>query len=138
MTKHKHVKKILAVDDEYAFGKSLKQFFNRLEMETVIATNGEHALDLIKEERPDLMTLDIRMPGLGGYEVLNRAKHLAPAMPIVVITAIDVPRMEELLERSGAHAVLRKPIDLHELKLTVERLLQDGVQESQGEEPSDA
>ncbi|MEW6501977.1 MAG: response regulator [Thermodesulfobacteriota bacterium] len=111
--------RILIVDDEYAFCKSLKLFLTRLGYEAIVATNGEHALDLIQEEGPLVMTLDIRMPGMDGYEVLNHAKHLAPELFIIVITAIDVPRMEELLERSGAHAVLRKPIDLEELRETI-------------------
>lgn len=123
MSEQPAVKKIMVVDDEYAFCKSLKQFFAKLGFAVVIATNGEHALDLLAEERPDLMTLDIRMPGMDGYEVLNRAKHLAPEMPIVVITAIDLPRMEEMLERSGAQAVLRKPIDLRNLQNIVAQLL---------------
>ena len=123
MSSQEGVKKILVVDDEYAFCKTLRQFFVKLNFEVVIATNGEHALDLIRDERPDLMTLDIRMPGLDGYEALNRAKHLAPEMPIVVITAVDVPRMEEMLERSGAQAVLRKPVVLHKVERTVKRLL---------------
>lgn len=123
MSEQQAAKKIIVVDDEYAFCKSLKQFFGKLGFEAVIATNGEHALDLIAEERPDLMTLDIRMPGMDGYEVLNRAKHLAPEMPIVAITAIDVLRMEEMLERSGAQAVLRKPVDLRELQKIVTQLL---------------
>jgi len=123
MSDQQATKKILVVDDEYAFCKSLKQFFAKLGFAVVIATNGEHALDLIPEERPDLMTLDIRMPGMDGYETLNRVKHLAPEMPIVVITAVDVPRMEEMLERSGAQAVLRKPVDLHEVERTIMQLL---------------
>lgn len=111
--------RILIVDDEYAFCKSLKLYLAKLGYEAIIATNGEHALDLIKEEQPLVMTLDIRMPGMDGYEVLNHAKHLHPELFIIVITAIDVPRMEELLERSGAHAVFRKPIELEELRATI-------------------
>jgi len=118
--------RILVVDDEYAFCKSLKLYLAKLGYEPIIATNGEHALDLIKEEQPRVMTLDIRMPGMDGYEVLNHAKHLKPDLFIIVITAIDVPRMEELLERSGAHAVLRKPVELEELRETIGRHLAGG------------
>ncbi|MEW6594899.1 MAG: response regulator [Thermodesulfobacteriota bacterium] len=116
--------RILIVDDEYAFCKTLRLYLAKLGYETIIATNGEHALDLIKEEQPRVMTLDIRMPGMDGYEVLNHAKRLNQELFIIVITAIDVPRMEELLERSGAHAVLRKPISLEELRETIARHLE--------------
>ncbi|MFH7319025.1 response regulator [Desulfurivibrio sp. D14AmB] len=116
-------RRILIVDDEYVFCKSLKQFLEKIGYEAEIATNGEHALDLIRDSAYDLMTLDIRMPGLNGYEALSKAKHIAPTMSIVVITAIDRPRMEEMLEHSGAHAVLRKPLDLEELRATIAGLL---------------
>jgi len=111
--------KILIVDDEYAFCRSLKIFLKKLGFETLIATNGEHALDIVMEEKPAIMTLDIRMPGLNGYEILQKVKRLHPDLFIVVVTAIDVPNMEEMLEHSGAHALLRKPIDLQELSNTI-------------------
>ena len=117
--------KILVVDDEYSFCKSLRIFLEKSGYEVIVATNGEHALDIIKEDSPAIMTLDIRMPGMDGYEVLNKAKRLAPDLFIIVITAIDVPRMEELLEHSGAHVVLRKPINLGELSQTIDRFLAD-------------
>ena len=115
--------KILIVDDEYAFCKALRKYLEKIGYEVLVATDGDHALDLIAEAAPDLMTLDIRMPGTNGYEVLNKAKHLAPATKIVVLTAVGVPSMEEKLEHSGAHAVLRKPVNLEQLRETVAGLL---------------
>jgi len=107
--------KILIVDDEYAFCRSLKLFLEKIGFQALVATNGEHALDILKEEKPAIMTLDMRMPGLNGYEILQKAKRLHPELFIIVVTAIDVPNMEEMLEHSGAHALLRKPIDLQKL-----------------------
>lgn len=111
--------KILVVDDEYAFCRSLKIFLEKIGFETLIATNGEHALDILKEEKPAIMTLDMRMPGLNGYDILQKVKRLYPEMFIIVVTAIDVPNMEEMLEHGGAHALLRKPIDLQKLSETI-------------------
>ncbi len=111
--------KILIVDDEYAFCRSLKIFLEKIGFETLVATNGEHALDIVREEKPAIMTLDIRMPGLNGYDILQKVKRLHPDLFIVVITAIDVPKMEEMLEHSGAHALLHKPIDLQTLSDTI-------------------
>ncbi|MBU2537717.1 MAG: response regulator [Proteobacteria bacterium] len=107
--------KILIVDDEYAFCRSLKIFLEKIGFQTIVTTNGEHALDILKEENPAIMTLDIRMPGLNGYDILQKVKRTHPDLFIIVITAIDVPKMEEMLEHSGAHALLRKPIDLQKL-----------------------
>ncbi len=111
--------KILIVDDEYAFCRSLKIFFDKIGFEPLIATNGEHAIDIVREEKPAIMTLDIRMPGLNGYDILQKVKRLNPDLFIIVITAIDVPNMEEMLEHSGAHALLHKPIDLQKLSDTI-------------------
>jgi len=111
--------KILVVDDEYAFCRSLKIFLEKIGFEALIATNGEHALDIVSEEKPAIMTLDIRMPGLNGYDILQKVKRLHPDLFIIVITAIDVPKMDEMLEHSGAHALLHKPIDLQKLSDTL-------------------
>ena len=115
--------KLLIVDDEYTFCKSLKLFLEKSGYEVLVTTSGEQALDIIKEEKPALMTLDIRMPGMDGYEVLQRAKRMHDGMYIVVVTAIDVPRMEEMLAHSGADGVLQKPVDLTELLSTIRTLL---------------
>ncbi|MCX5864655.1 MAG: response regulator [Deltaproteobacteria bacterium] len=111
--------KILIVDDEYAFCRSLKIFLDKIGFVPLIATNGEHAIDIVREEKPAIMTLDIRMPGLNGYDILQKVKRLDPDLFIIVITAIDVPNMDEMLEHSGAHALLHKPIDLQKLSDTI-------------------
>ena len=107
--------KILIVDDESAICMLLKTYLERLGFETFVATNGEQAFDILREENPAIMTLDMRMPGLNGYEVLQKVKRRHPELFIIVVTGIDVPNMEEMLEHSGAHALLHKPIDLQKL-----------------------
>jgi len=115
--------KILVVDDEYSFCKSLKRFLEKQGFFVTITTNGEHALDIIQEEKPNLMTLDIRMPGINGYEVLEQAKRLSHQLVIVVISAIDQPEMEDSLERVGANAVLHKPVDFGVVWVTINSLI---------------
>lgn len=111
--------KVLIVDDEYAFCRSLKIFLEKIGFQALIATNGEHALDIVREEKPAIMTLDIRMPGFNGYDILQKVKRLDPDLFIIVVTAIDVPNMEEMLSHSGAHGLLHKPIDLQKLSDTL-------------------
>ncbi len=113
--------KILIVDDEYSFCKAMKALFEKRGYETVFTTNVERALDMIKEERPDVMTLDIRMPGTNGYEVLGKAKY--EDIKIIVVSAINIPEMEEKLKHAGAHAVINKPVDLKGLAETINELL---------------
>jgi len=110
---------ILIVDDEEAFCRSLKIFLEKIGFKALIATSGEQALDVLAEEKPAIMTLDMRMPGLDGYDVLQKVKRLDPDLFIIVITAINVPNMDEMLEHSGAHALLHKPIDLQKLSDTI-------------------
>lgn len=117
--KKKQKIKVLIVDDEYAFCRSLKIFLEKIGFQALIATNGEQALDVVKEENPAIITLDMRMPGLNGYDLLQKVKRMYPELYIIVITAIDVPNMEEMLEHSGAHALLHKPIDLQKFSDTL-------------------
>ncbi len=117
------VKKILVVDDEYSFCKNLKEYLLRLGYEVTICMNGEQALDLIGGEKPDLMTLDMRMPGVNGYDILEKLRKGNSPLKVVIISAVDTPEMAEQLTRSGAHAVLHKPVNLDILAQTVKELL---------------
>jgi len=115
-------KKILIVDDEYTFCKALKAFLEKNGFDTIFTTNGEQALDMIEEEKPDLMTLDIRMPGIDGIEVLERAKAIVPSLPVIVVSAIDMPKMVESLKTQGAREVFYKPVNLQELLKAVKEI----------------
>lgn len=122
MTK-KMEKRILVVDDEYSFCKSLKAYLERVGYAVTICMNGEQALDLVGEEKPDLMTLDMRMPGVNGYDILEKLRLENIPLKVVIISAVDAPEMEAQMIRAGAHAVLHKPVDLDKLAHTVEELL---------------
>lgn len=95
-------KKILVVDDEYSFCKFMREYLSRLGYAVTISMNGEQALDLIENENPDLMTLDIRMPGVNGYDILEKLRMKGSSLKVVVISAIDTPEMEEQLTLSPA------------------------------------
>lgn len=116
-------KRVLIVDDEYLFCKSLKQYLVRKGYDVDITTNGEQALDMVKEIPYDAMTLDIRMPGMNGYEVLEKLRWDRKDLRIIVVSAIDIPDMEDRLIHAGAKAVLRKPVDLAQLVQTIEEVL---------------
>ncbi len=113
--------KVLVVDDEYSFCKNLRNFLTREGCEALLTTNGQQALDMVKDEKPDIMTLDIRMPGMNGYEVLEKLKW-EKGLSIIVVSAIDAPDMEEKLIHAGASAVLHKPVDLKQLSETIKKL----------------
>ena len=115
----------MIIDDEYHFAKSVKTFLEKHGFQALVATNGEQAMDLVEEEKPNLIILDIRMPGMNGYEVLQKVKWMNEKMSIIITSAIDVPDMEEKLMHSGAHAVFRKPVDLNVLRESIRKLISE-------------
>ena len=119
--------KILILDDEYKFCKSLEKYLAKAGYNAIFTTNGEHALDMIREEKPDIMTLDIRMPGINGYDVLEKAKKIDGKMRIIIVSAVDDPQIK-LYKEYGAHALLQKPIALEDLKKIIERLVSEDSQ----------
>ena len=104
--------KILLVDDEEEFVKTLGE---RLEMRGLgpdTAFTGEQALQKIAAEEPDIMILDIKMPGIDGMEVLRRVRKAYPRIQVIMLTAHGTDKDEEEANRLGAFAYLRKPVDL--------------------------
>ncbi len=116
-------KKVLIVDDEYAFGKSLKDYLERIGYDTRVCTDGAQALDLIQNEKPDLITLDIRMPGINGYDILDQLGGKPGSPIIVVISGIDTDETEQRLLKMGAKAVFHKPVNITELVLSLKVFL---------------
>jgi DNA-binding response OmpR family regulator len=87
------------------------------------AADGEAALRLLRREKPDLMFLDVTMPGLGGLAVLRRALHQAPHLAVVMLTGeLDLRVARDALDR-GARAYITKPFDSETLIAEVERLI---------------
>ncbi|MBI3793382.1 MAG: response regulator [Nitrospinae bacterium] len=120
---NKDVKKILVVDDEYFFCKILDKYLSRLGYAVIISMNGEQALEMIALEKPDLVTLDIRMPGVNGYDILEKLRLHQSPVKIVVISAIDTPEMEAQMKAAGASAVFLKPVELEEIGRVVKELI---------------
>jgi signal transduction histidine kinase len=116
--------KILVVDDE----ENRALFRSSLEdaSTSVIETDsGEAALDLIAHEDPDLVLLDVMMPGIDGYEIARRIKEAAgdSFLPVILVTARSDRRERVRGLQHGADDLLFKPIDTDELTLRVRNLL---------------
>jgi len=113
--------KVLVVDDLKGVRQVLNALLTRAGYQVIEADNGQTGLDLIRAEQPDVVLLDVRMPGLDGFEVLERAGTIDPDLPIVMITAYgDVDTAVDAMHR-GAHHYLSKPFHHAEVLAIVER-----------------
>lgn len=114
---------LLIVDDELGMRQFLTHLFQREGHGVRVAENGREALTLIREHAPDLIISDIRMPDMGGVDLLRAARELLPEVEIIMMTAfanVDTAREAFLL---GAYDFVQKPFDNELLKETVTRAL---------------
>ena len=127
----------LVVDDDSEVRLVLGELFRSIGWDADLATDGREALALYSEENYDLVTLDVRMPGMNGEELLTvlsdafgagkRITHRRPATlpPIVLVTGADEPeRLQALLFKEGVIGILRKPASAAALR----RLAEDALQ----------
>jgi DNA-binding NtrC family response regulator len=107
--------KVLLVDDEKDFVNSLSERIQMRELDSKIAYNGEQALELVTDEIPDVVVLDLRMPGIDGLEVLERLKKNYPNVQVIILTGHGSDEDERVSKRLGAYDYLQKPVSIDKL-----------------------
>jgi len=117
-------RKILVVDDEHLIRWSLEQNLKKQGYEVCSAGTGEDALKLLREENPDLMLLDIQLPGINGLEVLEKARAMDEEVVIIMISAIGVLETAVKAMRMGAYDFVNKPFNLDELSIVIKKALE--------------
>lgn len=117
MDKSAEKKKILLIDDTPAVLQILIGIL-RDDYDVVVAINGEQGLELTKKIMPDLIVLDVVMPGISGYDVLKtlKADEVTKAIPVVLISGRDSDEDEEAGYNLGASAYVKKPFDASVVK----------------------
>jgi DNA-binding response OmpR family regulator len=115
--------KVLLVDDEPAITENLAPFLERAGFEVLTASNGEQALELIADETPDLMVLDVLMPKVDGREVLRRLRQDGNWIPILLLTQVGEAGERAMALEEGADDYLNKPFDPHELVARIKAVL---------------
>jgi DNA-binding NtrC family response regulator len=90
-------------------------------MGSAVAFDGESALDLIAEDEPEVMLLDLKMPGIDGIEVLRQVKKTRPAVEVIILTGHGSEADRETCMKLGAFAYLHKPVDIDVLSETIKR-----------------
>ncbi len=113
---------VLVVDDEPRYLKLVSYNLEAAGYEVVTAANGEEALSLVARETPDLIILDIRLPGINGYEVCTRIREFS-SVPIIMLTAKGEEREKVQGLRLGADDYVTKPFGAEELMARVETVL---------------
>jgi len=115
------MKRILVVDDEEAIRLLYKEELTEAGYLVQLAADGRQALRMVQKERPDLMTIDIKMPVMDGIELLRRVREIHRELPIIICTAYGDFKQDFATWASDAY--LTKSSDLTELKAKVRELL---------------
>lgn len=115
------MKKIMVVDDEENIRFLYKEELMDEGYDVILAASGEEAIDMLGESEPDLVTLDIKMPGMDGIETLRKIKEINKNIPVVLCTAYGQYKQDFSSWASDAYVV--KSADLGELKSVVKEIL---------------
>jgi DNA-binding response OmpR family regulator len=115
--------KILVVDDEWELRNLLTEFLAGEGYDVIQASNGEEALELAEKEEPQVILLDVKMPGIDGIEVCRRLKEEDKTrfIPIIMVTALEDRDVDAFVE--GADDFVTKPFSLVELSFRVKSML---------------
>lgn len=118
--------KVLIVDDEERNRRLFDVFAKADGYTTIGAADGQTGLALAVAEKPDIILLDLMMPGMDGFEVARwlKANPLTCSIPIIIVTALEDVASHRRMLASGADEFINKPVDRWELSLRISKLLQ--------------
>ena len=116
-------KKVLVVDDEPLFCEMVSKFLVGKGYSVVEAYGGEEAITIYSEDRPDLVVLDVRMPGKDGLETLQELRASDPEASVIMVTAVLDDEVVGQAMADGALDYITKPLNLHSLELAIKMRL---------------
>jgi DNA-binding NtrC family response regulator len=117
------MRKILIVDDEVSVRDSLRMIFKK-DYQVIMAGSAEEAIIKVKSEEPDLIFLDIIMPGKDGMQALKEIRGMHPQIPVIMLTATKTLKTAVEAMKLGAYDYITKPFDVEELKLIAQKALE--------------
>ena len=120
-------KKILVVDDDMELSDGLRAVLEAQGFRVFQARDGQQGKNLVYQEKPDLVILDMMMPRMGGYPVLEHFRGKTEAPPIIMITANEGSRHKAYAEYLGVIAYIRKPFAMEDLLVAVKEGLAQGT-----------
>lgn len=113
--------KVLLVDDEQEFIQTLSDRLNTRNYGSYPVFDGQQALEFLDTETPDVMVLDLKMPGIGGVEVLQKTKAAIPSVEIIILTGHGSESDRKTCMDLGAFAYIHKPVDIKELTAIIDK-----------------
>ena len=108
------MQRMLIVEDERDICECLAEFFSAKGFAVSSAFSGEQALDRVATTTPEVVILDLLLPGLSGLEVLRRVKQLCPEAKVVIVTGLPYPELQGKARAYGACGYVTKPFDFSE------------------------
>jgi DNA-binding response OmpR family regulator len=121
--------RILVVDDEPDLLMLLEEHLRQEGYDVITATTGMQAITKAREEQPDIILLDVMMPGVSGFDVCNILQDFpeTAAIPVIFLTAVAETRRKVMGLNLGADDYITKPFDLHELAARVQAALRPRI-----------
>jgi len=125
--------KVLLVDDEMEFVQTLSERLQMRDIGSAVVYDGEQALTFVEEEEPEVIVLDLKMPGIDGIEVLKRIKSKYSEIEVIVLTGHGSEKDKEICMELGAFAYLQKPVDIDKLSEVMQEAYKKVRSKSSGE-----
>jgi len=120
------VTSILVVDDDSQLRQSFDKLLHDEGYEVRTASSGEAGLEAVKQNIPDLVIMDIRMPGMSGMEAFQAMRQIEPKLPVIIMTAFGTTETAIEATKLGAFDYMLKPFDIPDLLVLIEKALEAG------------
>jgi DNA-binding response OmpR family regulator len=120
--------KVLLVDDEETYVQTLSERLKMRDLKNDTVYDGSQAIEFVEENEPDVMVLDLKMPGIDGMEVLRRVKKKYPNIQVIILTGHGTDRDEDESRRLGVYDFLKKPVDIEELVGRIKAAYKEKIQ----------
>ena len=122
--------KILLVDDEQEFVETLSERIRMRDHDSEVALDGEQALKKMDDDLPDVVVLDLKMPGMDGMEVLRKIRKAYPKVQVIMLTGHGSEKDEEEARKLGAFEYLQKPVEIETLMKKVKKAYKNKFESS--------
>ncbi|EIJ80285.1 two-component response regulator [Bacillus methanolicus PB1] len=115
--------KVLIVDDQFGIRILLNEVLQKEGYDTYQAANGVHAIEIVTKYSPDLVLLDMKIPGMDGIEILKRMKVIDPDIRVIIMTAYGELDMIQEAKELGALTHFAKPFDIDDIRAAVKKYI---------------